>query len=262
MPEATALALPPPPPRHRVAAVLAGAATGGLRTARELARDTLRPRGRPRPTALAALDRLLGGGLPRGELVEMVGRRSSGRYSIVLAALAAATGGGQAAALIDLGGSLDPDLAGRAGIHLERLLWVRPERLRQALVAAELLLDGGFTLVVLDAGAPPVAGGRGPESAWLRLTRTAATRDATLLVSSPYRMSGTAATSVLSARRGRALWLGAGRAPRLLAGLRPRLTVEKLTGRPAGRSAPLDPLSTAERIAPPAGPAARERRRR
>lgn len=250
-----------PDARDRIEAAL-GSAPIRLRTARELARDALRPVGRARPTALATLDRLLDGGLPRGELVEMVGRRSSGRYSIVLAALAAATGGGLAAALVDLGGNLDPALADHAGIHLERLLWVRPERLRQALVAAEMLLDGGFPLVVLDAGAPPIAGGRGPESAWLRLNRAAAACDATLLLSSPYRISGTAATSVLSARRGRSLWLGAGRSPRLLAGLRPRLTVEKLAGRPADRSASLDPLSTAERIVPPPVATAREPSRR
>src|SRR5512143_1726070 len=48
------------------------------------------------------------GGLPRGTLVEVVGRRSSGRFALALAALAAATQAGESAALVDLGDQLDP----------------------------------------------------------------------------------------------------------------------------------------------------------
>ena len=48
------------------------------------------------PTGIDPLDRLISGGLPRGRLTELVGRRSSGRFSIVLAALASATSAGEA----------------------------------------------------------------------------------------------------------------------------------------------------------------------
>ncbi|MGH9330658.1 MAG: hypothetical protein ACRD09_09455 [Vicinamibacterales bacterium] len=44
----------------------------------------------PVPTGLAGLDAALGGGLPRGELSEIVGPRSSGRTSVALTVLAAA----------------------------------------------------------------------------------------------------------------------------------------------------------------------------
>ncbi len=77
-------------------------------------------------TAWPALDRLLCGGLRRGALVELVGPTSSGRFSLVLGALAAATRRAEPAALVDLGDGLEPRLAEAAGIELDRLLWVRP----------------------------------------------------------------------------------------------------------------------------------------
>ncbi|MDX1504027.1 MAG: hypothetical protein R3325_16835, partial [Thermoanaerobaculia bacterium] len=63
-----------------------------LTRARELGRSTRRDDGPERlPTSLEAFDRLLAGGLPKGRLVELVGRRTSGRFSIAVGALTAAT---------------------------------------------------------------------------------------------------------------------------------------------------------------------------
>jgi len=57
-----------------------------LRSARELDRDLKESAGEGAfPTAVPVLDRLLDGGLPRGQLVELVGARASGRFSILLA---------------------------------------------------------------------------------------------------------------------------------------------------------------------------------
>ncbi len=113
----------------------------------------------PIATMVPGLDRLLCGGLPRGGLVELSGRRSSGRFSIGLAALASATSSGEAAALVDLGGHLDPQSAEAAGADLTRLLWVRPARLKEAVASTEMLLAAGFPLVVADLGLAPVRGG-------------------------------------------------------------------------------------------------------
>ena len=168
--------------------------------------------------------------------MELVGRRSSGRFAAVVATLAAATARGETAVFIDLGSGLEPAAVAGAGAALERLLWVRPERLRQAALAAELLLATGFPLVVLDLGSPPVPGGRGPEAIWLRLARAAQSRGAALLVASPYRASGTAAAAVLEAGRARPTWHGRGRSPRLLTGLRSRLTLIKRRDAPEARS--------------------------
>lgn len=192
---------------------------GGLKTGRELLAEQRRsPRPAPLPTGLEPLDRLLVGGLPRGRLVELVGARSCGRFAALLGALATATGGGEPAALVDLGDHLDPQQAARWGVDLERLLWLRPATLEQALGAAETALGAGFPLVVLDLGAPPLPGRRPAEAAWLRLARAAEGRGAALLVSTPYRMSATATAAAIVLRRPRPRW-SAGTGPRLLAGL-------------------------------------------
>lgn len=194
----------------------------------------------PLVTTVPAVDSLLSGGLARGRLVELVGRRSSGRFSTALATLAAATSTGEAAALIDLGDSLHPRLAMGVGIDMERLLWLRPVRIQHALRGAEMLLASGFPLVVMELGNPPLRGGRGGEAAWLRLARAARAQGAVLLVSSPYRVSGTAAAVVLQAQRGRATWQGAGSAPRLLSGLRSQLSIEKHRGHRPGQRHGID----------------------
>jgi hypothetical protein len=254
----------------RLRAALPEGLRGQIRSARELDRELRDAAGEGAfPTAVPVLDRLLAGGLPRGQLVELVGSRTSGRFSLLLAALAAATGVGEAAALVDLGDGLDPETASGLGVDLERLLWVRPARLKDALAATEMLLAGGFPLVALDLGAPPVRGGRGVEAAWLRLARTARAHDAALLVGSPYRVSGTAAAMVLKAAHGRAAWRGGGFSPCLLDGFASRIELEKCRGRLPGQAEELR-LTVAELPRPaapprlparPAMPAAREQAR-
>lgn len=208
-----------------------------IRSARELDRALRDSAGEGAfPTAVPALDRLLDGGLPRGQLVEIVGTRTGGRFSTLLSALAAATSIGETAALVDLGDGLDPETALHLGIDLERLLWARPPRIKEALAATEMLLDGGFPLVALDLGNPPLRGGRGIEAAWLRLARAARAHDAMLLVGAPYRVSGTSAGVVLKAERGRITWRGGHGSPWLLAGVDSRLVVEKCRGRLPGQS--------------------------
>lgn len=211
------------PPELRPALASARVLSG-----RELAEERRRrPREAYLPTASAAFDRLLAGGLERGTTVEIVGSRSSGRFAFVVGALAAVTGSGEAAALIDLGDGFDPQVAAAAGVELERLLWVRPRRMKDVLASAEVVLTTGMPLVVLDLGMPPLAGGRGAEAAWLRLARSARTQRTALVVSSPYRVSGTAAQVVLELRQTRARWHGGREGPRLLAGCESALGLRK-----------------------------------
>ena len=194
------------------------------------------------PLTLPAVDRLLQGGLPRGVLVEMTGRRSSGRFALVLHALASATQSGESAALVDLGDHLDPQSAADQGVVLERLLWLRPRELKDALTSAETLIAAGFSLVVLDLGLRIRKGSLSRtrlDGAWLRLARAAARQRAGLLVSSPYRISGAAAGIVVGAESARPRWEGGnveGGSPSLLAGLSTRLTLEKQRGRRPGET--------------------------
>ncbi len=85
------------------------------------------------PTGVASLDEALGGGLPRGELSEIAGPRSSGRSSLLAAAVAAATANGELAALVDTLDMFDVESGANAGISLDRLLWIRGDAIsRQA----------------------------------------------------------------------------------------------------------------------------------
>jgi len=83
---------------------------------------------RPAPemvsSGISALDTLTGG-LPRGCLTEICGPASSGRTTLLLAAVAAAARRGEFCAVVDASDALDPHSAAAAGVELDRLLWVR-----------------------------------------------------------------------------------------------------------------------------------------
>jgi hypothetical protein len=206
-----------------------GGLLAGLGARISIASD-LRPRGESRErlaTGVEPLNRLLSGGLPQG-LVELVGRRSSGRFSIGLAALASVTSTGEPAAFLDPGEHLDPQAAAAAGVELELLLWVRPRRVKETLAAAEMLLAAGFPLVVADLGLSARGARFVPDAAWIRLARASQAQGASLFLLTPYRMSGIAADAVVTADAARPLWRGSGKSPRLVTGLSSRLTLQKL----------------------------------
>src|SRR5215831_12667126 len=114
-------------------AILARADLESLLRARRLDRTLTTALAPPDPTdeeavapcGVAPLDARLGGGLPRGHLSEIVGPRSSGRTSLVLQLLAAATARSELVALVDALDRLDIASASAAGVALDRLLWVR-----------------------------------------------------------------------------------------------------------------------------------------
>ena len=83
-------------------------------------------------SGISALDHLTGG-LPRGCLTEICGAASSGRTSVMLAALAAATRRGEFCALLDASDALDPYSVAAAGVDLDRFLWVRCGRTKHCL---------------------------------------------------------------------------------------------------------------------------------
>jgi recombination protein RecA len=77
------------------------------------------------PSGVTELDAVLGGGFPRGSLVELCGPASSGRTSLAFSLLASATQQQQACAFVDVTDSLDPASLAAAGVDLPRLLWIR-----------------------------------------------------------------------------------------------------------------------------------------
>jgi hypothetical protein len=138
-------------------------------------------------TDIASLDAQLGGGFPRGQLSELVGVRSSGRTSMLLRLMAAATARGELVALVDALDMFDVSSAAAAGVDLDRLLWIRghvvsnpglcrdlnQRAMEQAVRALTLVLQAGnLGLVVLDVSeAPGEALRRLPFTTWLRLQR-------------------------------------------------------------------------------------------
>src|SRR5438132_6870137 len=77
------------------------------------------------PSGVTELDAVLGGGFPRGSLVELCGPASSGRTSLAFSLLAESTERQQACAFVDVSDRLDPISLAAAGVELPRLLWVR-----------------------------------------------------------------------------------------------------------------------------------------
>jgi hypothetical protein len=150
-------------------------------------------------TGLPDVDRLLGGGFPRGRLAEIAGPLSSGRTSLALALLAETTRRGALASVIDAADAFDPRSADAAGIDLARVLWARPPGVADALRCTEHVLGaGGFALVIVDfAFAAARERPRIPPAAWPRLRRSAAGSETGLVLLSRERLAGASADLAL-----------------------------------------------------------------
>jgi hypothetical protein len=163
------------------------------------------------PTSIAALDACLHGGLPRGQLSEIVGPRSSGRTTLLLQMMAAATQRGEIAALVDTFDRLDVASASAAGIDPDRLLWIRGEAISEngglhertvdrALKALNLVLQaGGFAYVAIDlADVPRSALTRIPCTTWLRVQRIIEGSDTACVLVAPQPLARSAGGLTLS----------------------------------------------------------------
>ena len=167
------------------------------------------------PTGLPGIDRLLGGGFPRGRLSEIAGSACCGRTSLALALLARTTAAGEVVALVDGADAFDPPSAAAASVDLSRVLWVRTSEVPDALRGTERLLAArGFALVLLDLASGREA--RIPPSAWSRLRRTAASTDTALVVLGDRRLAGTFADLAIEMSGSEPRFRGA---PSLLEGL-------------------------------------------
>ena len=172
-----------------------------------------------RPLALPTeIEEIVGGGLPRGRLCEVVGVSGSGRTSLVYALLAATTAAAEVAAVVDAPGAFDPSSAARAAIDLGAVLWVRPPSARDAFRCAELILSaGGFGLVVLDLDGVPLR--RLRLSTWPRLARAAEKANAALVVLAPERLAGSFAVASVKMTPARRIWSRVGNGPSLFDGI-------------------------------------------
>jgi len=155
-----------------------------------------------------------------GAAVEIVGRVSSGRTSLLHAWLRDATRAGGAVALVDVDATFDPVSAARADVDLSRVLWVRVAGRRDHALSALGLLARcpGFALVALDAGEVPP-----------RLTLTHAFRikralsGSALVVVARRRLLGAAADLAIETVQEGCEWTGAGSRLARLDAVRTRL---------------------------------------
>jgi hypothetical protein len=205
------------------------AASNRLGAVRPASRLEVRPKPEMLSTGVAAVDAITGGGLPRGCLSEVCGSTSSGKTSLLLATLAAATRREESCVLIDASDSFDPGSGAAAGLDFNKFLWIRcgrswqssaaktfnhrghrgsqslkddEQNLEQVLKTTDLILQsGGFGLVVLDlAGIPDQFSRRIPLASWFRFQHAVEPAKTTLLVVSDSPRTQSCAALVINLR--------------------------------------------------------------
>lgn len=104
------------------------------------------------PTGSLSLDIALGGGIPKGRVIEIYGPESSGKTTLTLHAIAQIQKQGGTAAFIDAEHALDPGYAKRIGVDVENLLLSQPDNGEQALEIVETLVrSNAVDLIVVDS---------------------------------------------------------------------------------------------------------------
>ena len=104
------------------------------------------------PTGSISLDMALGGGIPKGRIIEIYGPESSGKTTLTLHAIAEIQKRGGTAAFIDAEHALDPAYAKRIGVDVENLLLSQPDNGEQALEICETLVrSNAVDLIVVDS---------------------------------------------------------------------------------------------------------------
>ena len=104
------------------------------------------------PSGSLSLDLALGGGYPKGRIIEIYGPESSGKTTLTLHAIAEIQKQGGTAAFIDAEHALDPAYAKRIGVDTANLLISQPDNGEQALEICETLVrSGAVDLIVVDS---------------------------------------------------------------------------------------------------------------
>jgi recombination protein RecA len=99
-----------------------------------------------------SLDLALGGGIPKGRIIEVYGPESSGKTTLTLHAVAEIQKQGGTAAFIDAEHALDPAYAERIGVNIGTLLVAQPDNGEQALEIVETLVrSNAVDLIVVDS---------------------------------------------------------------------------------------------------------------
>lgn len=104
------------------------------------------------PSGALTLDLALGGGLPKGRVIEIYGPESSGKTTLALHAIAEVQKAGGVAAFVDAEHALDPTYASVLGVDIENLLVSQPDTGEMALeVVDQLVRSVAVDIVVVDS---------------------------------------------------------------------------------------------------------------
>lgn len=104
------------------------------------------------PSGSLSLDIALGGGVPKGRVVEIYGPEASGKTTVCLHVVAEVQKAGGTAAYIDAEHALDPAYAKRLGVNIDNLLISQPDSGEQALEVVETLVrSNAVDVIVVDS---------------------------------------------------------------------------------------------------------------
>jgi len=104
------------------------------------------------PSGALTLDVALGGGLPKGRIIEIYGPESSGKTTLALHAIAETQKMGGVAAFVDAEHALDPTYSSALGVDIENLLVAQPDTGESGLeIVDQLVRSAAVDLVVIDS---------------------------------------------------------------------------------------------------------------
>ncbi|MCF7846500.1 MAG: recombinase RecA [Candidatus Gracilibacteria bacterium] len=114
--------------------------------------DHARPKIEMISSGAISIDLALGGGWPRGRVIEIYGPESSGKTTLALHAVSEFQKKGSTVAFVDAEHAMDPEYAERLGVNVDDLLLSQPDSGEQALEIVEALVrSGGIDLIVVDS---------------------------------------------------------------------------------------------------------------
>ncbi|KAL4554616.1 hypothetical protein LXL04_037213 [Taraxacum kok-saghyz] len=104
------------------------------------------------PSGCLPLDLALGGGLPKGRIVEIYGPESSGKTTLALHAIAEVQKLGGNAMLVDAEHAFDPSYSKALGVDVENLIVCQPDNGEMALeIADRMCRSGAVDLICIDS---------------------------------------------------------------------------------------------------------------
>lgn len=114
--------------------------------------DASRMRVETIPSGALTLDLALGGGLPKGRVIEIYGPESSGKTTLALHAVAEVQKSGGVAAYVDAEHALDPTYSAALGVDIANLLVSQPDTGEQGLeIVDQLVRSNAIDIVVVDS---------------------------------------------------------------------------------------------------------------